>query len=94
MGGDSDCDVFYDAVSLLAPWTPEAQDFWANLDTEASSDNPWDNAASTAYPPTTKVDSSTNNKFFSLRSHLRSKRSARQVNVAALFSACYASFCE
>ncbi|CAL5227937.1 g10984 [Coccomyxa viridis] len=78
VGGDSDCDVFYDAVSLLAPWTPEAQDFWANPDTEASSDNPWDNAASTAYPPTTKVDSSTNNKFFSLRSHLRSKRSARQ----------------
>ncbi len=81
--GASDCDVFYDAVSLFAPLTAAFQDFWDNLDTEPSSDNPFDDAASSLV--ITACDSGESDIFFPC--HMGTEPSARQVNTAALLSA-------
>ncbi len=83
VGGDSDCDVFYDAVSLLAPLTAASQDFWDNLETEPSSDNPFDDAASSFV--ITACDSEESDIFFAC--DMGREPTARQVDTAALLSA-------
>ncbi|CAL5227936.1 g10983 [Coccomyxa viridis] len=72
--GASDCDVFYDAVSLHAPLTAASQDFWDNLETEPSSDNPFDDAASSLV--ITACDSGESDIFFPC--HMGTEPSARQ----------------
>ena len=80
VGGNSDRDVYYDAVNMLSPWeTLAAQDFWDNLETEASEDNPWDDAASSECPTITTCDSA-----MCLTCHMCSAPCACQVNTAAL----------
>ena len=84
VGGDQDCEVFYDAVSILAPWeTLAAQEFWDNLETEPSSDNPWTGAASSTRD--------SKHVTFCLTQPTRRRRSPPQVRVGALLSAHFAS---
>ena len=77
MGGDDDCNVYQDAISLLAPLTAASQDFWDSLETEPCSDNPWDDADSSSSSVSSGCDSTDSD--VSVTCHTGSKLSVRQV---------------